>query len=237
MLDSSKKRFKVPPRLDYLAVPSLEGGHDLKQSVRELLLSVIYEQMERDPASEVHLTLPNGVTTGSDLAMFQDDQLARYGWERHDGRSFGRQTLVDGSVTLTLSMVKVQGAGKGPGGDWAVRIKTSRTPKHAGPRAARVSLVMYLADEDTPKSAWRVLPGVVGEWSFHMLDSSKKRFKVPPRLDYLAVPSLEGGHDLKQSVRELLLSVIYEQMERDPVSEVHLTLPNGVTTGSDLAMF
>ncbi|KAL6757456.1 glycoside hydrolase [Haematococcus lacustris] len=185
----------------------------------------------------------------------QDDQLARYGWERHDGRSFGRQTLVDGSVTLTLSMVKVQGAGKGPGGDWAVRIKTSRTPKHAGPRAARVSLVMYLADEDTPKSAWRVLPGgeptdlkepttlacgansVVGEWSFHMLDSSKKRFKVPPRLDYLAVPSLEGGHDLKQSVRELLLSVIYEQMERDPASEVHLTLPNGVTTGSDLAMF
>ncbi|KAJ9508905.1 hypothetical protein QJQ45_028217 [Haematococcus lacustris] len=224
----------------------------------------------------------------------QDDQLARYGWERHDGRSYGRQTLVDGSVTLTLSMVKVQGAGKGPGGDWAVRIKTSRTPKHAGPRAARVSLVMYLADEDTPKSAWRVLPGgeptdlkepttlACGANSgkaitllmlqvtplppaaarlspassavaasvtpekvlWHPLPCcqaaaslGKKRFKVPPRLDYLAVPSLEGGHDLKQSVRELLLSVIYEQMERDPASEVHLTLPNGVTTGSDLAMF
>jgi hypothetical protein len=31
--------------------------------------------------------------------------LERYGWVRHDGASFGRQEIVDGSVTLTTSLV------------------------------------------------------------------------------------------------------------------------------------
>ncbi len=33
------------------------------------------------------------------------DELARFGWEAHDGRSFGRQELVDGRLHLTTHLV------------------------------------------------------------------------------------------------------------------------------------
>ncbi len=32
--------------------------------------------------------------------------LQRYGWEAHDGESFGRQEIVDGGVHLTTSLAK-----------------------------------------------------------------------------------------------------------------------------------
>ncbi len=36
----------------------------------------------------------------------QDDRLQRYGWVRHDGRTWGQQVLVDGTYNLTLTMVR-----------------------------------------------------------------------------------------------------------------------------------
>lgn len=39
----------------------------------------------------------------------QDDKLASYGWVRHDGRSYGRQELVDGDHHLTVQMVRCAG--------------------------------------------------------------------------------------------------------------------------------
>ncbi len=102
--------------------------------------------------------------------------MPQYGWQRHDGRSYGRQTVVDEAVVLTMHMVKVGQHAKpragtlhilrsstsqvvsnvsGPGGDWAVRIATARRPTPKGgmsiPRQKRVSLVMYISDEDAPK--------------------------------------------------------------------------------------
>lgn len=35
----------------------------------------------------------------------QGDQLDRYGWVRHDGRSYGRQELLDGDFQLSVQMV------------------------------------------------------------------------------------------------------------------------------------
>jgi hypothetical protein len=34
-------------RLDYLALPATEGGNDLRLLVRELMMSILYEQYER----------------------------------------------------------------------------------------------------------------------------------------------------------------------------------------------
>ena len=36
----------------------------------------------------------------------QDDKLDTYGWLRHDGRTFGRQVLVDEDYNITVSMVR-----------------------------------------------------------------------------------------------------------------------------------
>lgn len=35
----------------------------------------------------------------------QDDKLDSYGWVRHDGRSYGRQELLDGDYQLSIQMV------------------------------------------------------------------------------------------------------------------------------------
>ncbi len=36
----------------------------------------------------------------------QGDGLNSYGWLRHDGRSYGRQRLVDGDYEISLQMVR-----------------------------------------------------------------------------------------------------------------------------------
>lgn len=41
----------------------------------------------------------------------QDDGLASYGWLRHDGRSFGRQQLVDKDYNISVTMVSCFFAG------------------------------------------------------------------------------------------------------------------------------
>ncbi len=62
----------------------------------------------------------------------------------------------------------------------------------------------------------------VGRWSLHVVDStsggaaaaaSGKR-KRGARLNYLSLPSVEGEHDFRISIKELLLSVIYENLQR-----------------------
>jgi mannosyl-oligosaccharide glucosidase len=40
----------------------------------------------------------------------QQDKLTSYGWLRHDGRSYGRQQLIDGDFNITLQMVRRGGA-------------------------------------------------------------------------------------------------------------------------------
>lgn len=58
-------------RLDYLALPT-EDQYDYLLHVKELMLGIMYEQLERNPSSDkFQLYLPNGATTGSNLALFQ----------------------------------------------------------------------------------------------------------------------------------------------------------------------
>lgn len=50
----------------------------------------------------------------------QGDDLSKYGWELHDGRNIGIQTIVDKHVILQTKFVKR--AGGQHGGDWSARI-------------------------------------------------------------------------------------------------------------------
>ena len=47
----------------------------------------------------------------------QGDNLQQYGWERHDGRSFAEQTIVDGRLRLHTSFIKDSETG-----DWTAHI-------------------------------------------------------------------------------------------------------------------
>lgn len=83
--------------------------------------------------------------------------LSKYGWEAHDGKSFGRQELHDNPFHLTTSWVKHQCSGCGYGGDWALLLDVKQHPASAsatkqdladaGSKAKRISVVFYIADE------------------------------------------------------------------------------------------
>lgn len=90
------------------------------------------------------------------------DGLGRYGWTRHDGRSFGEQELVDGRFVLNTTFLK-RLDGAGPGGEWAVRVTgRPRGPEHAHLRSdahewlgppERVGLLLYVGDEERANGA------------------------------------------------------------------------------------
>ncbi|KAI2523974.1 mannosyl-oligosaccharide glucosidase [Homo sapiens] len=50
----------------------------------------------------------------------QGDGVGPYGWEFHDGLSFGRQHIQDGALRLTTEFVKRPGGQHG--GDWSWRV-------------------------------------------------------------------------------------------------------------------
>ncbi|XP_046386309.1 mannosyl-oligosaccharide glucosidase [Ischnura elegans] len=77
----------------------------------------------------------------------QGDNLGKYGWEEHDGRTFGVQTIKDGHFTLVTSFVKRPGGNHG--GDWSGRIAVS-AEKNFGVGEI-VSLFFYTALEEKTK--------------------------------------------------------------------------------------
>ena len=80
----------------------------------------------------------------------QDHGLEGYGWERHDGETYGEQVIRDGDVTLTTSFVKSEEGARGKGGDLAVRIGVERKPdanQGVGKPGGKVAVLFYALDE------------------------------------------------------------------------------------------
>ncbi|BBN11838.1 mannosyl-oligosaccharide glucosidase [Marchantia polymorpha subsp. ruderalis] len=117
----------------------------------------------------------------------ESDKLARYGWLRHDGSTYGRQELLDQGVTLTTSFLKSWEDGSGYGGDWAVRIKveaenaTESSQEDGQPKSRSTSIFFYIAEEaGRSLSFWPKGKNVadapfvggsaseIGGWQFHL---------------------------------------------------------------------
>lgn len=77
----------------------------------------------------------------------QGDQLERYAWLEHDGRTFGVQKIVDSSVTIRTTFVKKPGGYHG--GDWTARIAVSSEKKER--IGEEISLLFYSAIEEGTK--------------------------------------------------------------------------------------
>ena len=69
----------------------------------------------------------------------QGDNLQQFGWNKHDGRHFGVQNILDRGVRVETSFVKA--AGGNNGGDW-----TNRVSFH-GIEGTEVSALYYVAGE------------------------------------------------------------------------------------------
>jgi mannosyl-oligosaccharide glucosidase len=76
----------------------------------------------------------------------QQDNLA-YGWNEHDGRSFGKQEIIDGSLVIRTSFVKRPGGQHG--GDWTARIEAQMKEDGSSTPDRLTSLVVYFAIPDS----------------------------------------------------------------------------------------
>ncbi|XP_071518454.1 mannosyl-oligosaccharide glucosidase isoform X2 [Panulirus ornatus] len=112
----------------------------------------------------------------------QADDLPKYGWQVHDGRNIGIQTIVDKHVILHTNFVKR--AGGQHGGDWSARI--SVLPKTRREEGGQASLLYYVAlDPDDGDSVLQPIVGTshslgsvrgisdsVGGFHLHVLNAS-----------------------------------------------------------------
>lgn len=134
------------------------------------------------------------------------DGLSKYGWEAHDGRSFGRQELYDRDVHLTTSWAKRQCLGCGNGGDWAVKLNAEQNLQSSSPhdekdssssesQPQRLSVLFYVADEEergleihddghkaqsNEEEAALVSSGqhpIAGDWQMHITSSSQAKLR------------------------------------------------------------
>lgn len=117
------------------------GSGDLRRGI-----TLEFSATQRDRSSACSLTyvalLPpglmwaqQGTTPGTPKLRHtceQGDGVGPYGWEFHDGVSFGRQHIQDGALRLTTEFVKRPGGQHG--GDWSWRVtvepqvRARRTP-------------------------------------------------------------------------------------------------------------
>ncbi|XP_071696005.1 mannosyl-oligosaccharide glucosidase GCS1-like [Rutidosis leptorrhynchoides] len=74
------------------------------------------------------------------------DDLQKYGWNKHNGRDYGHQVVIDHGMTLTTSFLKSKVDGSGYGGDWAFRVGAEYDKLNEDmPDSAH--LFFYVADE------------------------------------------------------------------------------------------
>lgn len=137
---------RVNTALDYPKVVK-ESGLDVPErfwgSYRPGVYFGMKSRSAKDVVTGLMWFLPKHVSQGS-LGLRhwceQGDNLKQWGWNKHDGREFGIQNIVDRGVNIETSFVKVMGGSAG--GDWSNRVVVE------GVKGTEVSLLYYAALEE-----------------------------------------------------------------------------------------
>ncbi|XP_038600433.1 LOW QUALITY PROTEIN: mannosyl-oligosaccharide glucosidase [Tachyglossus aculeatus] len=136
----------------------------------------------------------------------QSEGLGPFTWERHDGRSFGRQRIRDGPLLLTTEFLKRPGGRHG--GDWSWRV-TARTQGAGAP--ALLSLFFYAATDGQgrlraePAAGARGRTEELGDFRLTLLPPTDADGAEPRHASYdvFSGPS-PGLHLLTEAVRSRL---------------------------------
>ncbi|RXH72286.1 hypothetical protein DVH24_033824 [Malus domestica] len=141
--------FPAPKLMD---LPQFQGEHKESLYWGTYRPNVYLGIRARTPRSLIAGLMWIGIKDGRYFMrhVCQDsDDLSKYGWAQHDGRSFGHQVIVDQDMNLGTSFLKSKGEDSGYGGDWAVQIDVQNHKSRGNEEASRSAhLFFYLADED-----------------------------------------------------------------------------------------
>ncbi|DBA80547.1 TPA: hypothetical protein ACH3X1_007808 [Trebouxia sp. C0004] len=184
------------------------------------------------------------------------DGLTKYGWEAHDGKSYGRQELYDEHFHLTTSWVKRQCNGCGNGGDWALKLDAQhlsnaqnpveedvQAADESQPKSRRMSVMFYIADEREQElllepDGWqehaksRLLSSgqhpIAGDWQLHVTSTSDLK-----KMRHLAIQT-PHMHNLTECVQH---SLVLKRSKGQSRGGVAYQLPNTAAPKSNVAIF
>ncbi|MCO5574989.1 hypothetical protein L7F22_028786 [Adiantum nelumboides] len=159
------------------------------------------------------------------------NNMKRYGWLRHDGRSFGYQEILDGNTLLKTTFVKKKFSSSGYGGDWVVRVGVEDISEESSEKI-RI-LLFYVADEaggslklhSNDRQGTRLVSGTMkdaGQWSLHVTGMAKED------MCYMSY-STEHLHN----ITTLVSHVLQFQARRTG----RLQLPDSMQSFSNVAIF
>ena len=166
----------------------------------------------------------------------QEHGLEKWGWEVHDGSSYGRQTVWDRDLALEIQWASL---GETDGeGEWTLRIAASSLN---ATRRSEASLFFYFGEEDIGRhldvdisredacavgsSGARGAGKTSGAWCASMRTSSPKRGGVALDKHFLGVQTTEF-HGLADVVAQGLRYSLAQQQARGAPGGYRLELPD-----------
>lgn len=166
----------------------------------------------------------------------QGDGVGPYGWEFHDGLSFGRQHIQDGALRLTTEFVKRPGGQHG--GDWSWRVTVE--PQASGTSALPlVSLFFYvvtdgkevLVPEVGAKGQLKFISGhtsELGDFRFTLLPPTSPGDTVPKYSSYNVLWSSNPGLPLLTEMVKSRLNSWFQHRSPGASPERYLGLPGSL---------
>ncbi|KAF6321447.1 mannosyl-oligosaccharide glucosidase [Rhinolophus ferrumequinum] len=166
----------------------------------------------------------------------QGDGVGPYGWEFHDGLSFGRQHIQDGALRLTTEFVKRPGGQHG--GDWSWRVTVE--PQASGTSALPlVSLFFYvvtdgkevLVPEVEAKGQLKFISGhtsELGDFRFTLLPPTSPGDTVPKYGSYNVFWSSNPGLPLLTEMVKSRLNRWFQHRSPGASPERYLGLPGSL---------
>ncbi|XP_065071976.1 uncharacterized protein LOC135696502 [Rhopilema esculentum] len=155
----------------------------------------------------------------------QSDNLAKYGWLKHDGKSFGSQEVVDDDFILTTDFVKQDGGFHG--GDWTARIRGR--PRLEEKSKQLVSLLFIVSQEGKGDLNAFVDNGIMSEVHGHNDVLGKFKLKFPRSSSVMQTYLVSYEDDIYDEKNIIMKNLKYHRTEKNSDRNRMIGLPGVVT--------
>jgi len=161
----------------------------------------------------------------------QSDHLAKYGWLRHDGSTFGSQEIVDDDFILTTDFVKQDGGFHG--GEWTARIRGK--PRFGEESKQLVSLLFIMSHEGKGMLNHVVDNNRLSQVHGHNAVLGDFRFVFPKANNIIETYLVTSVDDVYDEKNIILRNLKYYRTERNSDQNRMIGLPNMVVKENDKA--